>query len=64
MNGIKRFGFESVAWSASMVFSLLPNMDLAWCARHLGSFLSELLAMLNDNYAFPLQRKDQHWLKP
>lgn len=26
MNGIKRFGFESVAWSASMVFNSLPNM--------------------------------------
>ena len=26
MNGTKRFGFGSVAWSASMAFSLLPNM--------------------------------------
>lgn len=26
MNGTKRFGFESVAWNVSMVFSLLSNM--------------------------------------
>lgn len=26
MNGIKRFGFVSIAWSASMGFSLLSNI--------------------------------------
>jgi hypothetical protein len=28
MNGINRFGFGSVMWSVSMVFSLLPNKRL------------------------------------